>query len=235
MSDSYSLEKFLTYWGDEGASYTRHGDYQWMASLVPGQRVLEIGCGLGFGTEALLQRSLQVFALDELAECTAATQRRTAAYSDSLQTLTADLTQLTAEQLATITEFAPDTVVCWLMGAPSERTGAKSGDGGRAVVAYRQKLHRQIAELATRLPSVQHLHLLDRSAIAWAAKDMGRDILANYHREHTIKDLPWLALREHATYRKLQGSTQQVSLVHVSALRGAVPVLASLLMPRQVA
>ena len=47
-----------------------------MAGLVPGRRVLEIGCGLGFGTAALAARGLEVLAIDSLPECLAATRER---------------------------------------------------------------------------------------------------------------------------------------------------------------
>ena len=50
------------------------------------------------------------------------------------QVIFAGFTHEPAEQLAAIEEFAPDVVVCWLMGAPSATTGAtaiaSSGCGG---------------------------------------------------------------------------------------------------------
>jgi SAM-dependent methyltransferase len=60
---------FLAYWESEGEGYVRRGDYDWMASLVPGRRVLEVGCGVGFGTVALARRGLEVLAVDSLSEC----------------------------------------------------------------------------------------------------------------------------------------------------------------------
>jgi 2-polyprenyl-3-methyl-5-hydroxy-6-metoxy-1,4-benzoquinol methylase len=72
-----TVAEFLGYWESEGAAYVRHGDYDWMASLVPGKRVLEIGCGLGFGTQALAARGVAVMALDTLDECLAASQKKT--------------------------------------------------------------------------------------------------------------------------------------------------------------
>ena len=50
--------------------------YEWMAALVRGRRVLEIGCGPGFGTAALAARGLAVLALDTLPDCLAATAAR---------------------------------------------------------------------------------------------------------------------------------------------------------------
>ena len=64
-----TVSDFVDYWRNEGEAYARRGDYAWMAGLVPGRRVLEIGCGLGFGTAALVARGLAVLALDTLPEC----------------------------------------------------------------------------------------------------------------------------------------------------------------------
>ena len=58
-----TVADFLAYWEAEGERYARHGDYEWMAGLVPGRRVLEIGCGPGFSTQALAARGLAVLAV----------------------------------------------------------------------------------------------------------------------------------------------------------------------------
>ena len=72
---------FVGYWQAEGEAYARAGDYAWMASLVPGRRVLEIGCGPGFGTRALVERS----GYSDLLRLTAAASG--AKYSDGKLTL----------------------------------------------------------------------------------------------------------------------------------------------------
>ena len=56
------VAEFIAYWEQEGEAYVRRGDYAWMAGLVPGQRVLEIGCGVGYATAALAARGLDVLA-----------------------------------------------------------------------------------------------------------------------------------------------------------------------------
>jgi len=228
-----TVTEFIAYWAVEGEAYVRRGDYEWMASLVPGQRVLEIGCGVGFATQALLARGLDVLAIDSLAECIEATRQR--ADSARLQLLQAELAALSDAQRQQIETFAPDTVVCWLMGAPADVTGATASDGGRAVIAYRERIHRLVAELAARLPSVQALHLLDRTAIPWQAKDIGRDTLVRYHAGKTLLDLPFIAERKHALYRKLGESAldlAQMRKTHPS-MKGVVPTLASLLVERK--
>lgn len=225
--------EFLDYWATEGAVYARRGDYDWMAAQVQGQRILEIGCGLGFGTEALLRRGAAVLAVDNLPECLEATRQRVAAHAAQASFLRADLMALSDEDRRALADFAPQTVVCWLMGAPAEVTGATQGDGGKAVVAYRQQVHRAVAELAATLAGVKELHLVDRTAIAWAAKDVGRDILVNYHLGKTLLDLPWQTSRDEARYRKLEGVNLGMAGPVHGALRGAVPVLASLRISRK--
>jgi len=228
-----TVADFIGYWEAEGLNYVRRGDYEWMAALVPGRRVLEIGCGVGFATQALAARGLSVLALDALAECLDATRQRVEGQAVSL--LQAELTALSAEQRARIEAFAPDTVVCWLMGAPAETTGATANDGGQAVVAYREKIHRLVAELAASLPTVQALHFVDRTAIPWQAKDIGRDTLVSYHTGKTLRDLPFAADRRHALYRKLDDHSVELAKLRNShpAMKSVVPTLASLLAERK--
>ena len=227
-----TVAEFLGYWAGEGERYVKRGDYEWMAGLVPGRRVLEIGCGVGFSTQALAARGLTVLAIDSLPACLAATQTRVAGLDVSL--LAADLAALTDEQRQQIEAFAPDTVVCWLMGAPAETTGARASDAGQAVVAYREKLHRLVAELAASLPPVHTLHFVDRTVIPWQAKDIGRDTLVGYHLGKTLRDLPFTTERRHALYRKLEDTAAELVQIRKThpALKGAVPTLASLVAER---
>ena len=228
-----TVADFLGYWADEGERYAQSGDYEWMAGLVPGQRVLEIGCGLGFGSEALLRRGLNVLAVDALDECLQATRERVGAMPVEL--LQADVSGLDAEQRKAIEDFAPDTVVCWLMGAPAETTGAAAGDAGKAVVAYREQVHRAVAELAAALPTVRWLHLVDRTAIPWQAKDIGRDTLVSYHLGKTLADLPFAATRRDALYRKLGEKVVDIGRGRLApmGMKGVVPTLASLMATRK--
>lgn len=228
-----TVADFIGYWEEEGLGYVRRGDYEWMASLVPGRKVLEIGCGVGYATQALAARGLNVLAIDSLAECLAATRDRVAGLEVML--VQGEVTALDAEQRARLEAFAPDSVVCWLMGAPAETTGATPTDAGQAVATYREKIHRAVAELATTLPSVGALHYVDRTAIPWQAKDIGRDTLVRYHGGKTLLDLPFAAERKNALYRKLDDNTLEIEKIRKShpSLKSVVPTLASLLAERK--
>lgn len=231
-----NVEEFLGYWETEGAAYARRGDYDWMAAQLPVGRVLEIGCGVGFGTLSLVQRGNTVLAIDSLAECLTAAKAKTAEFApEQVSYLLADLMALDDSARKAIEDFAPDYVVCWLMGAPASTTGASTSDGGQAVAAYREKLHRQTAELASRLSTVKALHLVDRTAIPWQAKDIGRDTLAGYHNGKTLVDLPFVAERRNALYRKLDDKVVALSGIRHShpALKSVVPTLASLVAERK--
>ena len=229
-----TVAEFMAYWEAEGQAYVRRGDYDWMAGLLSGRRVLEIGCGVGFSTAALLRKGLAVLAIDALPECLEATRQR--ANDGDLSLLQGDLAALSDEQKAAIAEFQPDTVVCWLMGAPAEVTGATPSEAGQQAVAiYREKMHRLVAELAASLPLVRHLHLVDRTAIPWQAKDIGRDTLVRYHNEKTLRDLPFVGDRRQALYRKIDDGTSPMAHLRNShpALKSVVPTLASLLAERK--
>lgn len=228
-----TVGEFVAYWVAEGQNYARRGDYEWMAAQLPGKRVLEIGCGPGFGTQALIDRGLSVLVIDSLPECLSLTQSRVG--QGDLQVMLAEVGGLSDMQRAEIAAFAPDTVVCWLMGAPASVTGAGVSDGGQAVVAYREKIHRVIAELVASLPTVNFLHYVDRTVIPWQAKDIGRDTLLNYHLGKTLLDLPFTAVRANSLYRKIEGGAAEMAAIRRSypAVKGVVPTLASLLAERK--
>ncbi len=228
------IADFINYWLKEGDSYARRGDYAWMAAQVPGKRILDVGCGVGFGVEALLQNGVEVLAVDNLGECLQTCRARVADFGAQVTFLQGDVALLTDEARSVITEFAPDSVVCWLMGAPTNVTGASEADAGKAVAYYREKTHRQVAELAAALPCVQWLHFVDRTAIPWQAKDIGRDTLVRYHAGKTLLDLPFRADRARARYRKLEGAVADLAQVRRShpTLQSVTPTLASLLAER---
>lgn len=230
---------FIAYWEEEGAAYAHRGDYAWMAEqLTAGQgakplRVLEIGCGVGFGTQALIQAGHTVLAVDVLPGCLDVTRQRVT--SDALQTLQLDLDALSPDAESAIRDFAPDAVVCWLMGAPQDMTGAVQGDAGQAVAAYRERLHRKLAELASGLSTTRYLHYIDRTVIPWQAKDLARDTLVRYHHGKTVLDLPWQAIRADAMYRKMavpDGDLAQLRKSH-PALKSATATLASIRLQRR--
>ncbi|MDR3323413.1 MAG: methyltransferase domain-containing protein [Zoogloeaceae bacterium] len=240
----YDLDAFLAYWETEGAGYARRGDYDWMAERLAqsgATRVLEIGCGVGFGTATLLARGFSVLALDVLPPCLEAARQKVAAEA-KVTFLAANLAELAVPDhppaaLRSILDFQPQAVLCWLMGAPQDMTRAPDKEASAAVAAYREQMHRHVAQLAARLPEVAAVHLVDRTVIPWQAKDLGRDTLVRYHLFKTFVDLPFEAVRQDAQYRKLEGDALAEDLAQLRrshpALKSATPTLASLLARRR--
>lgn len=79
----YQLNSFrkayIKSWGINSEGHLAQGHYPWMAERVKGfPRTLEIGCGVGNSTLALLQQGHTVVCVEENPQCIAATRKRLA-------------------------------------------------------------------------------------------------------------------------------------------------------------
>ena len=122
-----TVVEFLAYWQSGRASATCGAATTNGWPLVPGKRVLEVGCGLGFrhpGTAC--PRGWPCWP----STCCPSVWRRPARDGGAMLTqwLEPDVRPTCQRpwmrEHRTIEGFAPDTVVCWLMGAPADTTGA---------------------------------------------------------------------------------------------------------------
>lgn len=223
-------------WQQEAEKHDRAGDYGWMAERLAPCRVLEIGCGVGFATRALQQRGFAVLALEPEADCIASASSRCAEAWGGTQSgvaakfLQADVGGLSEQARTEVAAFAPEWVVCWLMGA-SDAALDRSLPAPQAVQKYRETVHRQVAELAASLPSVAGIHLVDRTAFPWKIKDTARETLVVYHQATTFSGLPFAPGIKHAVYRKLD-ERQWPAPAGQHQPAGLVPVLGSLLAHR---
>lgn len=217
-------------WQQEGEKHERAGDYAWMAERLSGGRVLEIGCGVGYGSRALQARGHAVLAIEPEADCIAIAAARCGEAArpsgDSVEFLQASVDGLDDTQRARIADFAPEWVVCWLMGAPEGALDA-SLPPAQAVQKYREAVHRQVAELASRLPSVRGVQLCDRTAFPWKIKDTARQTLVFYHQATTFAGLPFSMTVTDAVYRKLD--ERNWPSAGPRPVSGLVPVLGALL------
>ena len=224
-SPSDASSSFLR-WQLEAEKHWRAGDYAWMASLLNAERVLEIGCGVGYSTLALRHSGLNVLTLEPNAVCRdMATGRLCQAGFVSSDFVAESLGDMTPAALRQIENFAPDWLVCWLMGAPDSALD-RSLPAAQAVQKYREAVHRQVAELAVRLPSVQGVHLVDRTAFPWKIKETARETLVFYHEATSFAGLPLKSLHSDTCYRKLD--ERQWPAPAGRATQGIVPVLGSL-------
>lgn len=221
-------------WLSEGERHARAGDYAWMAGVVPPGRVLEVGCGGGFSSEALCAAGHDVLVLEPDASCVALAGERLRSHEGSCRFLPLGVEAAGApEVLDDIAAFAPQTIVCWLMGG-SDAAVAAAGSGApmaKAVQAFREGVHRHIVELAVRLPSVTAIHLVDRTAFPWKIKDTARDTLVLYHAATTLSGLPFALAKADTLYRKLDAAAWP-DVGARGRVAGIVPVLGSLIARR---
>ena len=64
-------EDYIKHWKKNAEQHFRDGDYDWVASLAEKsgtQRILEIGCGVGYSTLALANRGIQALSIDPIPE-----------------------------------------------------------------------------------------------------------------------------------------------------------------------
>lgn len=191
-------------WQQEAEKHWRAGDYAWMSSLVDAQaRVLEVGCGVGYSTLALSQRVPAVLTIEPDADCRVIAEARLReAGTKPVRFVDAKLGALPESAESDIRGFSPDWVVCWLMGA-ADAALDPALPLAQAVQKHRETVHRQVAELAARLPSVKVVQFVDRTAFPWKIKDTARETLAMYHAATTFAGLAFSPDIKGAFYRKL--------------------------------
>lgn len=215
-------------WFAEAETHAGSGDYAWLAERLPGRRVLEVGCGAGFGSEAILAQGAALLVIEPLAACRAALDARLAASgkAGAATVLAGSVGALDQAALDTVRDFSPDCVICWLAGGSANQL-ATSGATSAAdpVKAFRESLHRQVALLADSLPGAAAVQLADRTAFPWQIKDTARDTLVGYHRASTFAELPFACDRSDALFRKLEVGRWSRELQRRG---GMTPVLGSL-------
>lgn len=219
------LEATLVRWRDESAALARSGVYSWLIERVPGTRVLEIGCGFGASTSALMKAGKSVFALDNRMDCLEATR---AQVPEAIYGL-ADVHHYDDRLLEDLNQFAPDAVVCWLAGAPADAL-PRDVPEAYAVMQHRLVLQQAVVRLAGRLDSVQTVHLADRTAFAWKMKDTGRQTMVRMLTSAVLVDTSFSVAEADVQFRKLEGVLNTSA---AQALPGFVPVIGEATLKRR--
>jgi SAM-dependent methyltransferase len=219
------LEATLARWREESLQLAHLGVYDWLSSRVAGTRVLEIGCGFGASTAALVRGEKTVFALDNRMDCLEATRQLVPQATYGV----ADLHQYDARLIDDLKTFAPDAVVCWLSGAPADAL-PRDVPAAYAVMQHRLLLQRAVVRLATALDSVQRVHLADRTAFPWKMKDSGRQTMCKMIASAVINDAPFTMSASDVQFRKLDIPR---SLPETAALQGVVPLIGEATLKRR--
>lgn len=221
------LDATLARWQSESLQLARCGLYNWLAQRIPGQRVLEIGCGFGASTVALIQCGKTVFALDNRMDCLEATRQKVPDTTYGL----ADVHHYDERLLDDLRAFAPDAVVCWLAGAPAESL-PREVPAAYAVMQHRLVLQQAVVQLAARLESVQTVHLADRTAFPWKMKDAGRQTMARMIEAMLGADTPFTLTEADVQFRRIDETNLAVATTSAT-LQGVVPVMGEATLKRK--
>lgn len=220
------LETTLDRWRTESAVMERQGVYDWLTGRVSAGRVLEIGCGFGASTAALVRGGKTVFALDNRLDCLEATQARVPGVTLGV----ADVHHYDDRLVADLQAFAPEAIVCWLAGAPAAAL-PRDVPSTYAVMQYRLQLQHAIVQLAARLPGVQTVHLADRTAFPWNMKDAGRKTMAGMIVAAVIGEAPFGLQDADVQFRKMDALA--LDNPKVGGLTGVVPVVGEATLKRR--
>lgn len=217
------LATTLQRWRAESEDLERLGVYDWLTHRVDSDRVLEIGCGFGVSTAALVRGGKRVFALDSRMDCLEATQR----VAPQATLGVADVHHYDERLVADLQAFCPQAVVCWLAGAPASAL-PRDVPAQYAVMQYRLQLQQAVMQLATRLPTVRTVHLADRTAFPWKMKDAGRKTMAGIITAAVIGEAPFTLSEADVQYRKIELTAHAAQRAKPLADRGLanlVPVI----------
>lgn len=216
------LSATLDRWQKESSQLARAGIYDWLTSRISGQRILEIGCGFGASTAALVRAGKTVMALDNRMDCLESTQQRVPEATYGL----ADIHHYDERLLDDLCEFAPDAVVCWLAGAPADSL-PRDVPAAYAVMQHRLLMEQAVVRLAARLDTVQTVHLADRTAFPWKMKDAGRQTMARMIGTAVCADSPFSLTEADIQFRRIEAllSAATTATSVGKALLGVVPVI----------
>lgn len=190
-------------WQQSAKALFSASHYSWMSEqLGDAKRVIEVGCGSGASTEALVTAGRQVLVIESNQYCAEIAKERLRSkgiatepilvgqLSDLSPWVGADVKFLVEDVLsAELEQRLPcswfDAIVCWMTGSNPEHIGIAIGRAymqfdGSEMPTYRLKVQERCYELgALTLRSNGIVHFVDRATIrSWADKEQIRLELA---------------------------------------------------------
>ncbi|EPJ77236.1 hypothetical protein CFII64_24149 [Pseudomonas sp. CFII64] len=199
-------DQYADQWAINSQSYNAEGYYHWMSDQLGSiKTVVEIGCGCGNGTLALVQNGRRVVVIEPNAKAIELTANNLTgaglsvlvsqerASIDSMEQqgtnvviVQGDIFDSKLNQLLGGLNF--DAIACWLIGAEPERIAEHIGKSLEAFVApdtavYRERLHRRCFELGRLCLKIDGcVQMVDRQGIgSWSEKDYAREHFAGLY------------------------------------------------------
>lgn len=248
-----NAHQYADEWQRNADAFFSAGHYNWMSEqLGEVKKVIEIGCGSGASTEALVMQGRQVLVIESNEYCAKKARERLnfkdyatelisvehladlSAWNDpGVKFLVVDV--LSAELEQRLPADWCDAIVCWMTGSHPEHIGTVLGKPfmqfqGSEMPTYRSKIQGRCYELGIKaMKSEGVVHIVDRGAIrSWADKDQMRLELVNA--QSIIAGSRYTLSRDDCLLRKLTDGLNHSSiqfLVPVQTDFGGVLILTS--------
>lgn len=205
-----TLEQYAHEWSKNSNFFDSNNHYNWMnESLGEASLVLEVGCGSGFSTLALLKTNRKVlvietnsYCINEAIEKVIAKGKKffhTTDINKAYGNLSNDSVDVVFLQLDFFEFFKQadrnikfDAIVCWLIGAAPEVVANNLNRDfysfeANTMAVYRLKLHKACYELGNQLLNTNGIvHIVDRNIIrSWSDKDWARQEAINEYSKLT--------------------------------------------------
>lgn len=168
MNQLSNPTQYSQLWEDESNTLEAQGIYKGLAQLIPKERVLEIGCGVGHGT-VYLAEGREVLALDNNESLIAKASERLKMAGRTAQIHHCDLFELSDEDRTMIKSFEPKVVTAWFIGSHGEdifrRTHEHEDPRERSKV-YRENIEDIVVSSAVTMESVEIINLVSRGGMA---------------------------------------------------------------------
>lgn len=122
-------EKYASQWDNSSHYFYNKGYYSWMSEKLVGyHNVLEIGCGTGYSTLALVNKGFRVLAVDKNSSCIKKAQEllgSASQTSDRAAFIEGDVVEDSFRKTL-VEKYSFDVVICWNIGT----------DWGKEMIQY---------------------------------------------------------------------------------------------------
>lgn len=112
-------KSYAEHWANESNHLSNTGLYRKLSKIAPMGRTLEVGSGIGLGTEAL-SASREVLALDNNAHLIEKARARLKASGAKAEIIETDVLTLSEEAAQAIQRFQPEVIVGWFLGSNAD-------------------------------------------------------------------------------------------------------------------